>query len=397
MAKINENYDRLPASYLFSEIAKRTKAYQESHPGVRVMRLGIGNTTEPLTPTVINGLKLGVEKLADVKTYTGYGEEQGNKRLRQAIAEDYKGRGVDIDASEVFVSDGAKCDTANIQSIFGLENIVAVQDPAYPVYVDTNILSGRNVLYMPCPEENNFFPFVPNQKIDLIYLCSPNNPTGAVATKKQLSGFVDFAIRNKAVIIYDAAYSSFIRDENLPRSIYEVDGAKECTIEVNSFSKSAGFTGVRLGWTVVPFDLSVEGVEPRKINAMWNRRQTTFFNGASNIVQEGGLAALTPEGQEECQKIIDYYMGNADIIREGLTTKGLVVYGGVNAPYLWMKIPNNLKSWDFFDKMLEEAHVVGTPGSGFGPGGEGYFRLSAFGHRENVIEAIGSIKENLTI
>lgn len=397
MAKINENYDRLPVSYLFSEIARRTKAYQEGHPGVSVMRLGIGNTTEPLTPTVINGLKIGVEKLADVKTYTGYGEEQGDKRLRKAIADDYERRGVNVDPSEVFVSDGAKCDTANIQSIFELENIVAVQDPAYPVYVDTNILSGRSVVYMPCPEENNFFPFVLNQKADLIYLCSPNNPTGAVATKKQLSEFVNFALKNKAVIIYDAAYSSFVRDKDLPRSIYEVDGAKECAIEINSFSKSTGFTGVRLGWTVVPFDLSVEGVEPGRINSMWNRRQTTFFNGASNIAQEGGLAALTHEGQAECQRVIDYYMGNADIIREGLREKGLIVYGGVNAPYLWMKTPNGLKSWDFFDKLLEEAHVVGTPGSGFGPGGEGYFRLSAFGHRENVVEAVRSIKENLKI
>ena len=397
MVKINGNYDRLPASYLFSEIAKRTKTFQASHPDVKVMRLGIGNTTEPLPPSIIEGLRTGVDKLARVETYTGYGDEQGDTRLRQAIAGDYKKRGVNVDASEVFVSDGAKCDTANIQSIFGLENIVAVQDPAYPVYVDTNILSGRNVVYMPCPVDNNFFPFVPEQKVDLIYLCSPNNPTGAVATRKHLREFVDFARQNKSIILFDAAYSSFIRDKNLPRSIYELDGAKECAIEINSFSKSAGFTGVRLGWTVVPFDLMVEGVDPKKINAMWNRRQTTFFNGASNIVQEGGLSALTSEGQAECQKVIDYYMGNADIIREGLTTKGLIVYGGVNAPYLWMKTPNNLKSWDFFDKMLEEAHVVGTPGSGFGPGGEGYFRLSAFGHRENVISAVKSINENLRL
>lgn len=397
MVKLNENYDRLPASYLFSEIARRTKAFQSDHPNTKVMKLGIGNTTEPLPPTIIEGLKKGVDKLASVETYTGYGDEQGDTRLRQAIAADYKTKGVNIDASEVFVSDGAKCDTANIQSIFGLDNIVAVQDPAYPVYVDTNILSGRNIVYMPCPENNNFFPFVPNQKVDLIYLCSPNNPTGAVATKEQLQDFVDFARENKGVIIYDAAYSSFIRDKNLPKSVYEIKGAKECAIEINSFSKSAGFTGVRLGWTVVPFDLSVEGGEPKKINAMWNRRQTTFFNGASNIVQEGGLAALTSEGQVESQRVIDYYMKNADIIREGLKQKGLTVYGGVNAPYLWMKTPNELKSWDFFDKLLEEAHVVGTPGFGFGPGGEGYFRLSSFGHRENVIEAVKSIQDNLKL
>lgn len=397
MTKINANYDRLPASYLFSEIAKRTKAFQASHPDAKVMRLGIGNTTEPLTPTVIEGLRLGVDKLARVETYTGYGDEQGDTRLRQAIAEDYKKTGVTLDASEVFVSDGAKCDTANIQSIFGLENIVAVQDPAYPVYVDTNILSGRNVVYMPCKEENGFVPNVPTERADLVYLCFPNNPTGAVATKEQLKGFVGFARQNKAVIIYDAAYSSFIKDKDLPKSIYEVEGAKECAIEINSFSKSAGFTGVRLGWTIVPFDLSVEGVEPKKINSMWNRRQTTFFNGASNVVQEGGLAALTSEGQAECQRVVDYYIGNADIIRRGLQEKGLTVYGGVNAPYLWMKTPNGLSSWEFFDKLLGETHVVGTPGSGFGPGGEGYFRLSAFGHRENVVSAIKSIKDNLRI
>lgn len=397
MVKLNENYDKTSAGYLFSEIPKRIKAFEASHSGVKVMRLGVGNTTEPLPPILVEGLSFGVEKLARVETYTGYGDEQGDTRLRQAIAENYKQRGVNIDTSEVFVSDGAKCDTANIQSIFGLENVVAVQDPAYPVYVDTNILSGRNVVYMPCPADNNFFPFVPEKKVDLIYLCSPNNPTGAVATHDQLKQFVDFARQNKSVIIFDAAYFPFIRDKDLPRSIYEVEGAKKCAIEVNSFSKSAGFTGVRLGWTVVPLDLIVEGVKPGKINAMWNRRQTTFFNGASNIAQEGGLAALTPEGQVECQKVIDYYMRNADIIRDGLVKKGLTVYGGKNAPYVWMKTTNGLKLWGFFDKMLGETHVAGTPGFGFGPGGEGHFRLSAFGHRENVEAAVESIQQNLQL
>jgi len=397
MVSLNQNYDRLSPSYLFSEIAKRTRLFQANHTDAKIMKLGIGNTTEPLPQVIIAGLKLGVDKLGKVETYTGYGDEQGDARLRSAIAEDYKKRGVNFEAQEIFVSDGAKCDTANIQSIFGLENVVAVQDPAYPVYVDTNVLSGRQVVYMPCTEENRFFPNVPERKVDLIYLCSPNNPTGAVATKEQLKGFVDFARNNGAIIIYDAAYSSFITEDRLPRSIYEVEGAKECAIEINSFSKSAGFTGVRLGWTVVPYELGVEGAEKEKVNSMWNRRQTTFFNGASNVVQEGGLAALTVEGQAECQKVIDYYMENARIIGEGLQMKGLITYGGKNAPYLWMKTPGGLSSWDFFDKLLGETHVVGTPGSGFGPGGEGYFRLSAFGHRENVVSAVDSIQKNLKL
>ncbi len=397
MVQLNKNYDRLPGSYLFSEIAKRTKNFQENNPTAKIMRLGIGNTTEPLPPVIIEGLSFGVNKLSRVETYSGYGDEQGNARLRQAIVEHYKNKGVDINISEVFVSDGAKCDTANIQSIFGLENIIAVQDPAYPVYVDTNILAGRNVMYMPCNEKNGFIPQVSDQKIDIEYLCFPNNPTGAVATKKQLKGHVDLARKNRGIIIFDAAYSAFIRDSTLPRSIYEIEGAKKCAIEINSFSKTAGFTGVRLGWTIVPLELVVEGVESKKINSMWNRRQTTFFNGASNIVQDGGLSALTPEGQEECQKIIDYYMKNAEIIKTSLTKKDLTVFGGENAPYLWMKTPNGLNSWDFFDKLLKEAHVVGTPGSGFGPSGEGYFRLSAFGHRENILEAVKSIKYNLKL
>ena len=395
MVTLNPNYDRLPGSYLFSEVTRRKEAFESAHE-MKAMNLGVGNTTEALPPSVISGLRLGVDKLARAETYTGYGDEQGDKRLRAAIAQSYETTGVHIDPKEVFVSDGAKCDTANIQSIFGLENLVAIQDPAYPVYVDTNLLSGRNISYMPCSEGNGFFPDVP-EKADIIYLCSPNNPTGAVARKNQLQRFVDFARRNKSLIIFDAAYSSFIRDKTLPKSIYEVDGAKECAIEINSFSKSAGFTGVRLGWSVVPLELSVEGANPGKINSMWNRRQTTFFNGASNIVQEGGLAALSPEGQAECQQIIDYYMINARIIGEGLTEKGLMVHGGVNAPYLWMRTPNGMKSWDFFDKLLEEAHVVGTPGSGFGPNGEGYFRLSSFGHRENIVQAVKSIQENLRL
>ncbi len=400
MIQVNENYGEVAGSYLFSEIAKRTAAFQESHPDVKVMKLGIGNTTEPLCPTIIAGLHKGVEKLSKVETYSGYGAEQGDPRLRKAIAGVYQERGVNLDSGEIFVSDGAKCDSANIQSIFGLENIVAVQDPAYPVYVDTNLLSGREVTYLPCLAENDFFPQVPNgRRADLIYLCFPNNPTGAVATKEQLKEFVDFAREEGSIILYDTAYSAFISDDDIPRSIYEVGGAKECAIEIGSFSKSAGFTGVRLGWTVVPFDLKGGQfpLEGGQVNGMWNRRQTTFFNGASNIVQEGGLAALTPEGRTECQETIDYYMQNARIIREGLVEKGLNVHGGVHAPYLWAEIPSGLTSWGFFDKVLEEAHVVGAPGSGFGNNGEGYFRFSSFGHRENIIEAVESIKANLKL
>lgn len=407
MARINANYDKLQAGYLFPEIAKRTRAFLAAHPGAQVMRLGIGNTTEPLTPALIAGLHRGVDKLADVKTYTGYGDEQGNTDLREALAKRYTEYGVSLDPDEFFVSDGAKPDSANIQSIFGLDNVIAVQDPAYPVYVDSNVIAGRTgavkgsqyagLVYMPCTEANGFFPELPKGKVDLIYLCSPNNPTGAVATREQLKLFVDYALKHKAVIIYDAAYASFIADPELPRTIFEVEGAKSCALEINSFSKEAGFTGVRLGWAVVPKDLVCEDGEPGKLNRLWLRRQTTMFNGASNIVQDGGVAILSERGQKECREIIAYYMNNARVIREGLESIGIKVFGGVNAPYLWMKTPNGLPSWDFFDKLLSEAHVVGTPGSGFGPAGEGYFRLSAFGHAEDIQRAVASIKSNLKI
>lgn len=407
MVKINDNYDKLAAGYLFPEIARRTKEFLEKNPSTKVMKLGIGNTTEPLAESVIKGLHEGVEKLSNVSTYAGYGSETGENYLQEAIKKEYEKRGVNIDVDEIFVSDGAKCDSGNIQSIFSNDAVVAVQDPAYPVYVDTNVIAGRtgkasnglyeNIVYMKCSEENDFFPEVPNQKVDLIYLCSPNNPTGAVATKEQLKKFVDYAIENKAVIIFDAAYVSFITDDNLPKSIYEIEGAKKCAIEINSFSKSAGFTGVRLGWTIVPKELVCEETQEGKVNKLWNRRQCTFFNGASNIVQVGGLAALSEEGLGENQKIIDYYMENARIIKEGLESIGITCYGGINAPYIWMKVPKNMTSWEFFDKLLNETHVVGTPGSGFGPSGEGYFRLSAFGHRENIEEAIKSIKEKLKL
>jgi len=407
MAKTNPNYDKLQAGYLFPEIAKRTRAFLAANPGVSVMRLGIGDTTEPLTPSVIAGLHRGVDKLADVKTYTGYGAEQGNSDLRAALAKRYAKLGVQLDDDEVFVSDGAKPDSANIQSIFSVDNVVAIQDPAYPVYVDSNVIAGRTgdwngkgfdgFVYMPCNESNGFFPELPKGKVDLIYICSPNNPTGAVATKSQLKTFVDYARANKAVIIFDSAYSAYISDPALPRSIFEIEGAKECAVELSSFSKEAGFTGVRLGWSIVPKSVVCEDGEPGKLHRLWNRRQTTMFNGASNIVQEGGVAVLSAEGQRESQEMVAYYMNNARTIKSGLESIGLTVFGGVNAPYVWLKTPNGLKSWEFFDKLLNEAHVVGTPGSGFGPSGEGYFRLSSFGHAEDVAKAMESIRTQLKI
>jgi len=409
MATINTNYNKLVSGYLFQEIARRTKNFTEKHPDVTIMKLGIGNTTEPLSPTVITGLHSGVKKLDSVETYTGYGDYEGEIALRKAIGAQYKKRGVTLDPSEIFVSDGAKPDSGNIQSIFGIENIVGVQDPAYPVYVDTNVIAGRTgqynhskgiyegLIYMPCNENNNFFPDLPDKKIDLLYLCSPNNPTGNVATKEQLKQFIDYAIENQSIIIFDAAYSAFIQEAHLPRTIYEVEGARHCAIEINSFSKVAGFTGVRLGWAIVPQEVKCENATAGQINSLWRRRQSTFFNGPSNIVQEGGLASLSEQGQKECQALVNYYMHNAKLIREGLQSIGLKAYGGHNGPYIWLKTPNNLSSWNFFDKLFDEAHVVGTPGSGFGPSGEGFFRLSAFGHHEDVEKAVKSIQENLKL
>lgn len=407
MARLNGNYAKLQAGYLFPEIGRRTREFAEKNPSAKLMRLGIGDTTEPLAASVVQGLRRGVEKLASAETYSGYGEGEGILALREALVGRYKAYGVTLAPDDIFVSDGAKSDSANIQSIFATENVVAVQDPAYPVYVDSNVMSGRTgkgseglyegLVYMPCTEENEFFPALPDAKVDLIYLCSPNNPTGAVATISQLKSFVDFARERKAVIIFDAAYASYVTDSRLPRSIYEVEGAKECAIEINSFSKEAGFTGVRLGWTVVPKALVCEDGEPGQLNGLWNRRQNTMFNGASNIVQAGGVAALSESGQEECQAIIAYYMENARLIREGLEALGIVCYGGVNAPYVWLKTPGGVSSWAFFDKLLSETYVVGTPGSGFGPSGEGFFRLSAFGHRADMERAVTSIQSNLQL
>jgi len=408
MAKINPAYRRLTAGYLFPEIARRTREFQAANPGASILRLGIGDTTEPLVPEVITGLHTAVDQLADRETYTGYGDSEGQTPLRQAIADLYRSLGADVNLADVFVSDGAKSDSSNIQSIFAAESLVAVQDPAYPVYVDSNVMSGRTgpkndlgqyegLLYMPCTAENSFFPELPDRKVDLIYLCSPNNPTGAVATREQLTAFVTYARKHKAVIIFDSAYADFITDPDLPRSIYEIPGARDCAIELNSFSKSAGFTGVRLGWAVVPAELQAEDSKPGELHKMWTRRQNTFFNGASNIVQAGGIAALSPAGRAQTLEIVKYYMENAAIIRACLEARGLTVHGGVNAPYVWLKTPGGIDSWGFFDKLLTECNVVGTPGAGFGPSGEGYFRLSAFGHRENILKATERIRTQLVL
>lgn len=407
MVTLNENYKKLQGAYLFSEIAKRTKDFTDKNPGVEIMRLGIGDTTEPLTSTVIKGLLEGVKKLAKVKTYTGYGDTQGDKRLRAALASFYKERNISLDLQEIFISDGAKSDSANVQSIFGLDNVVAITDPVYTVYLDSNVIAGRTgklvngkyegLVYMECNEKNGFVPSPPKEKTDIVYLCSPNNPTGAVLTKEQLKSFVDYALRNKAIIIFDASYAEYISDESLPKSIYEIEGAKKCAIEINSFSKWAGFTGVRLGWTIVPTDLIIEGTKEGKVNNIWSRRQSTMFNGASNISQEGALAVLSAAGQKESKKLISYYMNNAATIKKNLSKLGFEVFSGENAPYIWMKTPSNLSSWEFFDKLLTEAHVVATPGSGFGTQGEGYVRFSAFGHKQNIKKAMESIQKNFKL
>ncbi|MDT4762040.1 LL-diaminopimelate aminotransferase [Sphaerochaeta sp. PS] len=407
MATINKNFEKLAGGYLFPEIARRTELWQKDNPEAKILRLGIGNTTEALPEAVCNAMRAKIDALSDRATYTGYGDEQGDTYLREALMHYYRRYGVSLEATEFFVSDGAKSDAANIQDIFGKHNVIAVQDPAYPVYVDSNVVGGRTGLfdkqklcydgfvYLKSCEENGFVPSPPEGKVDLIYLCSPNNPTGAVFTHGQLKAFVDYALEHKSVIIFDSAYSEYITEEGYPHSIYEIEGAKGCAIEINSFSKFSGFTGVRLGWTIVPKALECEDAKAGVLNALWNRRQCTFFNGASNIAQAGGFAALSGEGYEQSRALVDYYMENARIIREGLTRVGLTVYGGVNSPYIWAKTPNGMPSWEFFDLLLDSCHVVVTPGAGFGPAGEHFVRVSSYGHRENVVKAIASIEENL--
>ena len=401
MFTINENYLKLPGSYLFSNIAKKVNAYQSENPEAQILRLGIGDITQPLAPAIIEALHKAVDEMANAETFHGYAPDLGYEFLRSAIAKnDYKDRGCDIAADEIFVSDGAKCDSGNIQEIFGLDNKIAVCDPVYPVYVDTNVMAGRSgeynpntqnfdgMIYMPCLEENDFVPEFPKENPDIIYLCFPNNPTGATITKAQLQEWVDYAKRIGAVIIYDAAYEAYITEEEIPHSIYECEGARECAIELHSFSKNAGFTGVRLGYTVVPKDLKCGDVQ---LHSLWARRHGTKYNGAPYIVQRAGEAVYSDAGKAQLKEQVAYYMQNAKVIYEGLKNAGYSVSGGVNAPYIWLKTPDKMTSWEFFDKLLHEANVVGTPGSGFGAHGEGYFRLSAFGSHENTIKAVERI------
>lgn len=403
MAKINKDYTKLKSSYLFSTIAKKVREYEAAHPDADIIRLGIGDVTRPLTPAITSALHKAVDEMGEAATFKGYAPDLGYDFLRKAIADnDYRKRGCDIADDEIFVSDGAKSDSGNIQEIFGRDNVIAVGDPVYPVYVDTNVMAGRSgvydestgmwsdIVYMPCLEENGFAPILPQgEKIpDIIYLCFPNNPTGATICKSELQKWVDYANEHESVIIYDAAYEAYISESDVPHSIYECDGARTCAIEIRSFSKNAGFTGVRLGFTVIPKDLKVEGV---RLYDLWARRHGTKYNGAPYIIQRAGEAVYSEAGRAEVRALVSYYMENASYILKGLNAAGLSVSGGVNAPYIWLKTPDSMSSWDFFDRLLSEANVVGTPGSGFGPAGEGYLRLTAFGDKDRTKEAVDRI------
>ena len=403
MLKANQDYLKLPGSYLFSTVAKKQREFSEKHPEKEIIRLSIGDVTQPIAPVIIDALHRAVDEMASEAGFHGYAPDLGYEFLRNVIAEnDYKARGCEVSPDEVFVSDGAKGDCGNIQEIFDKDCKVAVCDPVYPVYVDTNVMAGRtgtydektgvwsDVIYMPCLKENGFAPLLPSEKPDLIYLCFPNNPTGATITKEQLQEWVDYANKNKAVIIYDAAYEAYISEEDVPHSIYECEDARNCAIEIHSFSKNAGFTGLRLGYTVIPKELEADGV---RLHGLWARRHGTKYNGAPYIIQRAGEAVYSPEGREQLKAQVAYYMKNAAYIREGLTEAGYKVSGGINAPYIWLETPGNMSSWEFFDHLLEHAGVVGTPGSGFGPSGEHYFRLTAFGSFENTVAAIKRIKE----
>lgn len=407
MAHVNENFLKLPGSYLFSDIAKKVKAYQESHPDKRLIRLGIGDVTRPLPQASIEAMHRAVDEMANKSTFHGYGPEQGYDFLIDTIIKnDFEPRGIELSSSEVFISDGAKSDTGNIGDILGLDNKVAVTDPVYPVYVDSNVMGGRagqlngkqwsDITYMPCTAENNFIPSIPSNRIDVIYLCYPNNPTGTTLTKAELKKWVDYALSHDALILFDAAYEAYIREDEIPHSIFEIEGAKRCAIEFRSFSKTAGFTGVRCGYTVIPKEVTATTATGERValNALWNRRQCTKFNGTSYITQRGAEAIYSKEGKQQVRETIDYYMENARIMREGLTAAGIQVFGGKNAPYLWVKTPEGFTSWQFFDHLLNEANIVSTPGVGFGPSGEGYLRLTAFGQREDCIEAIQRISHN---
>lgn len=402
MALVNENFLKLSNNYLFADIAKKVNAFKVSHPQMRVISLGIGDVTQPLCPAVIEAMHKAVDEMATKASFRGYGPEHGYDFLREAIVKnDFAPRGIHIDPSEIFVNDGAKSDTGNIGDILGLDNSVGVTDPIYPVYIDSNVMCGRagvmengkwsNINYMPCTAENNFTPQIPDHRVDIIYLCYPNNPTGTVLSKEELKKWVDYAIKNDTLILYDAAYEAYIREDHVPHSIYEIKGARKVAIEFHSYSKTAGFTGVRCGYTVIPKELTAattDGLQRTELNHFWDRRQCTKFNGTSYISQRAAEAIYSPEGKKQVKETIDYYMGNAQLMHQALTDMGLTVYGGVNAPYLWVKTPGGTESWKFFEQMLYGAGVVCTPGVGFGPSGEGYIRLTAFGNREDCQEAM---------
>ncbi|MBD1217588.1 MAG: LL-diaminopimelate aminotransferase [Aphanizomenon flos-aquae Clear-A1] len=411
MATINDNYLKLKAGYLFPEIARRVNAFAQANPDAKIIRLGIGDVTEPLPEACRTAMIKAVEDMGDRSSFKGYGPEQGYNWLREKIAtHDFQARGAAIEADEIFISDGSKCDSGNILDIFGKNNVIAVTDPVYPVYVDTNVMAGNTgdvnekgeyggLVYLPVTAENNFTAEIPSQKVDLIYLCFPNNPTGATATKEHLQAWVNYAKANGSIIFFDAAYEAFIKDPSLPHSIFEIEGARDCAIEFRSFSKNAGFTGTRCALTVVPKTLTAKAADGSNVELwkLWNRRQSTKFNGVSYIIQRGAEAVYSEAGQTQIQALVNFYLDNAKIIRQELTNAGLSVYGGVNAPYVWVKTPHGLSSWEFFDKLLETVNVVGTPGSGFGAAGEGYFRISAFNSRENVEEAMKRITAKFTV
>ena len=406
MVKINENYGKLPGSYLFSEVARRISAYTAAHPEAKIIKLSIGDVTRPLPKACIEAMHKAVEEMTSAETFRGYGPEQGYPFLIDAIIKnDYASRGIFLEPGEVFVSDGAKSDCGNIGDMLRHDNSIGVTDPVYPVYIDSNVMSGRtgtledgkwsDVVYIPCTEANDFVPDLPSRRVDIIYLCYPNNPTGTTLTKEELKKWVNYALANDCLIMYDSAYEAYIQDPNIPHSIYEIKGAKKVAIEFRSFSKTAGFTGVRCGYTIVPKELNAFTLAGERVplNRMWNRRQCTKFNGTSYITQRGAEAVYSPEGKTQIRKTIDYYMTNARIMRESLQSCGLRVYGGENAPYIWLKTPDGLSSWKFFDKLLYEVNIVGTPGVGFGPGGEGFLRLTAFGDRDDTLEAMSRLKK----
>lgn len=407
MVQVNENFLQLPVSYLFSTIAKKVNQYKAEHPEASVIRLGIGDVTQPLCPAVIEAMHKAVDEMSQAQTFRGYGPEHGYDFLQRAIIDnDYAPRGIELQPDEVFVNDGAKSDTGNIGDILGLGNTLCMTDPIYPVYVDSNAMSGRagdlqadgrwsRIEYLPCNAQNSFVPSLPQGKPDIIYLCYPNNPTGTVISREELTRWVEYALANDALIMYDAAYEAYIQEDDIPHSIYEIPGAKRCAIEFRSYSKTAGFTGVRCGYTIVPLELTASASDGRRValNPLWNRRQCTKFNGTSYIQQRAAEAIYSAEGKAQVRATIDYYMANARLMREELTAMGYEVYGGVNAPYIWLRCPQGMTSWQFFDYLLEKYHIVGTPGVGFGPAGEGYFRLTAFGQREDCIEAMRRLRE----